>query len=259
MSAEEIPNILYKYYSPARWDDTFIKGVIRFSPFAELNDPFEGMPAFKKIHSHASREKFRQINRSMNKTFFRNLERGEAAEEVMMRLQQAHKIGVFCLTPKAGNMLMWAHYTDSHRGFVVGFNMRSDFFRFEKYSGQWCPRKVNYLENRHIIKNLSDITREELEAMIYTKAKCWDYEKEYRMLCELNCCSQVSSNNKIIRGFHTVPPSAISCVIFGASMDEKIIEKNCNELAMQNGCSHIKKRKAALNPKSYSLQIKNIR
>lgn len=258
MSAEIIPDILYKYYKPERWEDVFAKWTIRFSPCSDLNDPFEGMPAFEKTHSFQSREKLKKANSIIDDKFFKKFENDELAAKLATQLQRSHDVGIFCLTPKPGNMLMWAHYTDSHRGFVVGFDMRSDFFKFKNYSGQWLPRRVEYLTDRHVIKNLTDVTHEEFDAMIYTKGACWGYEKEYRMLCPLKNCTSIWAGEKEVRGIHAIPKSAINCIIFGACMDENKIEQCCNELGMQEKCSHIQKKKAVLSRKSYSLSIKKI-
>ena len=114
MPAEKIPDILYKYYSPARWDDTFIKGMIRFSPLPELNDPFEGMPAFSKIYSPSSRRSLKESINITDREILKKIENDGAATELAARIQLKHNFGIFCLTPEPKNMLMWAHYADSH-------------------------------------------------------------------------------------------------------------------------------------------------
>lgn len=49
-----VPSVLYRYYKLGGWDCVFKTWTIRFSPFTEFNDPFEAMPAFKKIFSVVS-------------------------------------------------------------------------------------------------------------------------------------------------------------------------------------------------------------
>ena len=42
------------------------------------------------------------------------------------RLSQ--QVGILCLTEVPDSLLMWAHYADSHKGFLVGFNTTHTFF-----------------------------------------------------------------------------------------------------------------------------------
>jgi|SRR5580658_5344823 hypothetical protein len=45
---------------------------------------------------------------------------------LMSSFERRH--GVLCLSEAPANLLMWAHYADSHRGFVVEFDPASPFF-----------------------------------------------------------------------------------------------------------------------------------
>ena len=37
-------------------------------------------------------------------------------------------IGILCLSEVRDSILMWGHYTDSHQGFVIGFDSDQPFF-----------------------------------------------------------------------------------------------------------------------------------
>jgi Protein of unknown function (DUF2971) len=83
--------------------------------------------------------------------------------------------GVFSLTPHPFNFLMWSHYSDSHSGFVVGFNTEK---LVKKAFGQF--KKVDYKDEIPVISILDD-DKGLMNKLIYTKSKEWEYEDEYRI------------------------------------------------------------------------------
>lgn len=145
-----VPRVLYKYYKPDSWKYLFEDWTIRFSPFTEFNDPFEAMPAFKKIFSEDKRKELQKMYPELKDGRLDSLECGNKIDELKCRIQNCYNIGVFCLTPTSNNILMWSHYTESHKGFVVGFDMESDFFKLGGKPRQWRPMKVRYLPERHV-------------------------------------------------------------------------------------------------------------
>lgn len=83
--------------------------------------------------------------------------------------------GVLSLTPHPGNFLMWSHYADSHRGFAIGFDTQKlvtqNFGTF---------KRVDYEDEIPTISAL-DMAMPLMYKLIYTKAKFWNYEDEYRI------------------------------------------------------------------------------
>jgi hypothetical protein len=83
---------------------------------------------------------------------------------------------------------MWAHYADSHKGFVIGFDSNSSFFKPGNGKAIDGLRKVNYSPKREALPkgglSFSDI--EELkranEYIFFTKSADWSYEEELRIL-----------------------------------------------------------------------------
>lgn len=249
-----VPSVLYKYYKPDAWKYLFEDWTIRFSPFTEFNDPFEAMPAFKKIYSEGMRKKLQNMNPQYTDTNLNSIECGSKIKELPSRIQKCFNIGVFCLTPTANNILMWSHYTESHKGFVVGFDMESDFFKLGAKPKQWRPMKVNYLPERHVFDHLSGLTSNELERFLYSKWEMWGYEDEYRMLCSLDDCQEVNGK----KGIHSIDKKAIKEVIFGVNMDEKTIIKYCKDIINQENCSHIELMAASINKNKYTLDVRSV-
>lgn len=263
------PQRLYKYYGLRRWADMFQDWTIRFSPLDEFNDPFEGLPAANRIWGPEFMKMFRD-ERLPNATA-EQLNAVVTTDDKKKLLDEIRKIlrrtSIFCLTTSFNNLLMWSHYADSHRGFVVEFKMDSSFFTQEYSDTLWQAKPVKYVQKRPVIDGFSEFLTTESkflklnDAFFYTKGRIWDYEKEYRMLCSVVLpnfkCRTIKKGQKEITGIHDIPPDAVSGVIFGASMDAETIEECCKDLSRPD-CAHIKLQKAQLHPTGYALEIKDL-
>jgi len=112
--------------------------------------------------------------------------------------------GVFCLCESPKNILMWSHYADCHRGFCIQF-LRSPENSLGKIE---MTRPVSYSCNYPTPDPYSENGMERIyDELFFTKAKGWEYEKEWRMLNE--------------EGDIELPlPDDISAIIFGLNMPE---------------------------------------
>ncbi|WP_397570381.1 DUF2971 domain-containing protein [Schlesneria sp. T3-172] len=92
--------------------------------------------------------------------------------------------GVSCFTESLDNPLMWGHYAESHRGFCLAFDTS-----FEPFNNPNKCRPVKYRESMPVF-DLQEISRGNFlhvtEAFL-TKAKCWTYEAEWRLLHNEKC------------------------------------------------------------------------
>jgi hypothetical protein len=110
-----------------------------------------------------------------------------------------------CLTTKPDNMLMWSHYAENHTGVCFRFKQMGDPTPF-------VGLPVSYSDDRPE----ADVTKMEtpnydfLRSSVLTKASCWEYEDEKRMIAD-----------KGGPGFRKFPPHALTGVIFGAKIDDK--------------------------------------
>lgn len=68
---------------------------------------------------------------------------------------------------------MWSHYADNHRGVCIEFDSESDVFMFAS--------PVRYTEELPVIVRPDDSSEEMLNKAFFTKAKCWEYEQEWRV------------------------------------------------------------------------------
>lgn len=240
----ELPASLFKYCPPERVD--ILEGLkIRFSQPAVFNDIFECLPgsdretnfdaAFlsfarglqSQIDSHPEwdlktrRALEREEARKFEKWCKREKEKGHhyrLCEEVQLRSSAI--MGILCLSGKWDNVLMWSHYTDEHKGFVIEFASSDPFF------GPTVS-KVKYSQERPLLGNRSDGWND--PALFETKSKDWEYEDEYRkfeyfgkkrqlpngnMLVEFPDATAIDTRNWPVR-LLDIPPLAIRRIILG--------------------------------------------
>lgn len=123
------------------------------------------------------------------------------------------KFGVIALTPVNNNILMWAHYSNSHTGFCIGFHSEILFNKPDEF-GSGGP--VSYQEKYPLISPLEDYTQQMIMQMYY-KSKIWEYEKEYRL-------SKFGAADKIVK----FDRNSVAEIIIGSNasliVEEQIID-----------------------------------
>ncbi len=124
--------------------------------------------------------------------------------------------GVYSLSAIDNDILMWAHYADSHKGFCLEFNRTEDNFLQN-------ARKVNYPKNDEYPaltwpKNPNE-GLQVAETIVRTKSRHWKYEQEWRML-EERPDSQEAAGGYI---GHEVdyPNDMLAGIIFGERMSSE--------------------------------------
>ena len=242
---------LYKYVPPERIDILANKQ-IRFTQPGLFNDPFESLPHVRSLGADeavfaAISEANRQPDRSKFATLpeevraditfeefvalvRENQERGlaqfraqepDALPEQRTRLYDTvnNAVGVLSLVERPDNLLMWAHYSRDHKGFVIGFNSNHQFFHPERDDDELLKllARVTYSTTRPSI-TLAGVTVEEL---LLRKGRDWEYEREWRFLRYL----QDATKTIIVDGhdccLFELPGQCIKEVVFGCRMSEK--------------------------------------
>lgn len=115
---------------------------------------------------------------------------------------------VCCFSARPDSELMWAHYSDSHRGVCLEFDSTNAFFQ--------NAYKVTYLESYPVL-DIGD--HRELEELTYvlTKSEAWKYEGEYRLI-------SLESDSKLSVSTLDIPTNSLKSVIVGYSADQKTWE-----------------------------------
>ncbi|WP_043319502.1 DUF2971 domain-containing protein [Microbulbifer sp. HZ11] len=178
---------LYKYLSldnKVKLDRFFkiLNGEIFLASPNTFNDPFElspniSMPKSREIYEYFENDRSIKLNKSQ-KEIITNMANQEFLKESSSLATEnwLNRFGILCLTEEPNNLLMWAHYGDSHRGVCIGFDSSSKFFS--------SANKIAYEKIRPSLpfnpgKNKTDNS---LKKTFLTKSIDWSYEKEWRIV-----------------------------------------------------------------------------
>ncbi|WP_374538099.1 DUF2971 domain-containing protein [Chitinimonas taiwanensis] len=275
---------LFKYCSPDRID-VLRDRRIRFSSPLVLNDPFELKPHFKALATQSYLEcEFEkafdlEIKRQSSvvvgglseaqinflwqdyltkaKLFFLN-----SASSMMPAIGAAisskfeEMIGILCLTEDVSNLLMWAHYADSHKGFVIEFDPDSDFFDQRKGDKDEFRfiRKVLYQEVR---PSLTLMDLESFEPFL-TKGKDWEYEREWRMMLPLADADHVIGQGGEAVHLFSFPAAAIKAVFFGERMDKLKCAEIMSILDAEDCFSHVECHQVKIDDMNFRLNMEQV-
>lgn len=88
--------------------------------------------------------------------------------------------GLLCFSKDWSNPVMWAHYSDNHKGLCLGFEIPDPAARQESDFVD-----VKYIQEQHVFpRNYENMREDErleiVENILFTKFNHWVYEKEVR-------------------------------------------------------------------------------
>jgi tetratricopeptide (TPR) repeat protein len=130
------------------------------------------------------------------------------------------EIGVLSLAGRPDSLLMWAHYADQHRGFLIEFDPAHEFFRQRQSRNDPFHhlRRVRYRRERPS-REIDDFVD---ASTLLTKSTDWSYEMEWRMLIRFpRFAHEVFRRRGQVVHLVSLPPSCITSVILGARMSER--------------------------------------
>lgn len=269
--------ILYKYCSPADVD-IFRESRLKVTPPDQFNDPFEFAPRMiealspelaaslgadpevrKRAFEVAVEQRgfpgsFADFENSIAAGAPRTIADSypEAAAQFRCELlgQISRFLGIVCVSEVWDEILMWAHYTRGHTGFVVGL----DIAFLSALPSRKPPMPVDYSAERVLMRPYVNTADPELAstvtALVRRKSDHWKYEREWRQLIYLQECEtrQVLENGQI-EHFKSIDPKAVHEVIFGCRCDRKELRGLLNDKAF----SHVKVRTARLDDRKFTL------
>lgn len=279
----KLPEQIFKYVNSARID-ILENLLIRFSQPSCFNDPFEmrfsvdgHMPekldaAQETVNQRMYRqfvlaggvktyEEFRKIQNSHNQAAIDRLksdlryQRQEATTYAFNKWDT--KVGILSLSAVEKNLLMWAHYADSHTGMLIEFDQNHFFFnaanRTDAEFDFGMLTKVVYSKDRpkdHVEKT----SLLEIIPMLKTKSVEWIEEQEWRVYQLL----ENRDEEKII-GIETaylfkVPPDCIKRVVVGCNMDYPNRKRVVDAIKKNPKLADIKLEESVLNLDLFSLE-----
>jgi hypothetical protein len=171
-------------------------------------------------------------------------------------MRELDKYGIFCLTESNENLVMWSHYSQDHKGLVVGFNREHHFFLQNKpCEVEYSNRRLPITINNGLVRVNGRLNSVDLR-LLFRKHTDWCYEKEWRLIKELKDCNQSEKNKDVY--LLKIPNTAISNITLGANMPQGEIERICNAIGGDDRWSHLTVYKAELSAKEYGLDFKQL-
>jgi len=244
---------LYKYRSMTSQslERIFTNNEIFLSDPTAFNDPFECRPLLLTHNSPLKRKRFIE---SIVKHRFPNYSKHEIkkiakknkiAKNFISKpfIEETYRrfikdVGVYCLSEIPDDILMWAHYSDCHKGICIKFKADLEFSLF------WESLKVTYQDSYASVNVMAMNESSQFFNALATKSSHWKYEQERRIV-------------KLLAeggpGYHKFSPSLLSGVILGAlisKMDEDIVRAWLSKYPVP-----VQIYKATLNNTSYKLDI----
>ena len=193
--------ILYKYKSINEFTfKLIIDAEFYFAKPSEFNDPFDSR---SKLFYSGSYEDwvdfFKRKGRHDAETD--RIAKENAGKMIAADLKEQKRLDdhnrIFCMSHVRDNILMWAHYSDQHRGICLGFEVtelqNTEVIKLEKDDfqvptpdyprGYLSPLNIEY--NNIIpppINVIKDYSTEGIFRFLLRKNEYWKYEQESRLL-----------------------------------------------------------------------------
>lgn len=240
LEQKRVPSTLYKYWSVKSALRFLETGQIMFNRYSEFNDPFECQANIDTNNTEAEWRQF-LINNGVQphiaKQRANDLMKNKmlASSHIRKSIQAVYdETGIFCMTTKNDNLLMWAHYADMHKGVCIEFDVTKDPLVF-------CPiRKVTYSHDYRTYNYINN-HKEAFISLAY-KSDEWDYEDEYRILHEGGY------------GLMSINKEAVKTIIFGCRTEKAEMDK-IKKALKANGYTKAKYKVAKMSKSAYSLII----
>ena len=201
---------VYKYRSDYSRDiDLLSKYKIYASSKLQLNDPFEGIIKPKILDDY-----------EVIKHLISPLEYEKKLRLVKKLIEDIKFIGIYSLSEKWNDELLWSHYADSHKGFCIEFNINEIIQN--KVKRIIFPEiiKIRYRKEppTYSLSFMENMTYKKLlKILIGTKSKSWKHEDEIRILF-----------NEL--GFQEINSQSIKSIIFGVNASEKNIQSTIEKM-----------------------------
>jgi len=275
--------ILHKYLNSKYGIDAMLDSELKTSVPTDVNDPFEFLPKdigewtiakVKKFLKDKERQnRMYQDHKSQkivkNKKEFKKIlkEKDDIAKTLLTKFQlrdnwdniheMRERLSEFLrlisfsseFAKTTDEILMWSHYGNNHTGYRLHYDselimQRSFELKEIEYSDE--RPKIDYTLESSSNKFVNQIIQSAT-----TKAICWEYEKEYRLLIDPEYCTNKKNNDQTLY-FAKIPPSSLLRVDLGLNSNKYSMD-DIKDLSVSNRFKNIAFFKAELNKNNYKL------
>lgn len=174
------PPKLYRYMDFNKfWKKNVFEGQVYLSPSHDFNDPFDSL-AYVDHESYAKyiSERFVRACPFFSQDYIKEIADETIEQELDTKFDEIRKkLLVACFTEENDSPLMWAHYSNSHKGFCIEYDLsrlpegyRHGIFPVIYSNERYDCTKIFVESKKNLLLNL----------MLY-KSSHWCYEHEWRM------------------------------------------------------------------------------
>lgn len=226
--SRKLPSKFYKYRSlsgSSAWNTikTIIDNNIYFSSPASFNDIFDCSPVLncsstdEEIKAEYIRLALQgtptpHINqlKILAESIVGNPERDIRHPQARIKMQNTiqevlAKMGVFCVSELKDDILMWAHYSDNHKGICLEFSTDDKIMQ--------RAAKVQYSRDRPEIDQLNEDKKTSAMKALLIKSTHWEYEQEWRIF-----------TGRAYVGPEPIENGTLTGIIFGAMTPQSDID-----------------------------------
>ena len=133
---------------------------------------------------------------------------------------------------------MWAHYAADHSGYCVGIEQFG-------WPETCAPLRMKYFDKRPVVDLACDYLSDRkasgqlVDDLMFSKARCWEHEREYRIVRPETSASH-----------QPIPVGAIREILLGTKIEEK--HRNRIMKAARNSVDRIHVYQLHLHPTDYT-------
>lgn len=258
---------LYKFMPCRSKGDCFFDNfLIRLSSRNSMNDPFEVLPSeeslynFLRTYAHGALGNTKE--EITNSTLFKNTISNTTTGK---QIDIFNKTGAICLTETKRNLLMWSHYADSHKGFVIELNTTHPFFHRPEADNNYHGRIHRVIYDRERPKHINNWSD-----WFTFKSDEWIYEKEHRFLFSLYLSDECYKNENNVKQainprktqeiyknnyicLMKIPKDVIISVSFGAKTSPENKQRIVSTIKDNPDLAHIKMYESKICTERYDL------
>lgn len=182
---ENMPKMLVRYrtFNEQYTFDEMVNENVFLQYLNNQNDPFEGR--FYISSERYMKEKkpfFEVLENLMGKKIDQKLF-DKAFESIQPQMDRyTESIRIACFSESISNLLMWSHYTNSHKGVCIYYDTEKIISYIRETKGIYFLPVVYSEDLFEATENM--VTSSENIAInpALFKGKCWEYEQEWRLL-----------------------------------------------------------------------------
>lgn len=221
------PRYLYKYRGVNEFaHKILIDSMLWCASPRDFNDPFDCRTILSTTCTELEMTQFVKdnnpgVSQEVLQTKIQEYARQPAVFEREMRAASEtiiSRTGVCCFGQDPGNILMWSHYGDSHRGLCFTFDLLADPAAFS-----WLFR-VEYCDDYPGFNYIQEPDR--IPDLVRAKAGIWRYEQEWRVV----------KHGAV--GAHPFAKNALREITFGCKATPAFVD-DIKRLAHGHGFGHV--------------------